>query len=313
MQSTYNYFRSENNLNTQQLALHDTQQNFQQIPEEMQTEIVHRVSNADLQSLQLVSKKMQQLASPIMKQRILDGKMIVKTGKTRTYTLESFGIDYLTKHMNTIFAPYKGHESAIGSLDLSALPFRLFKDRKFSSMINNEIVMKFINLKQLIIPNCTYDDDELRSLTQLSQLRDLSIGAYYLTSKGFKLLSEFVNLKHLEISNCPYLDEDGLKSIAQLKQLKTLHIINTPLGQITNEGYKIISNLLNLRNLKIAYAYNMQDLSWLAELNHLNSLDIEHADLSSLLIFPPNLAIAKLTLHSCFLEDDGLASLASSL
>tara|TARA_B100000676_G_C17950667_1_gene771862 strand:+ start:277 stop:1095 length:819 start_codon:yes stop_codon:yes gene_type:complete len=92
----------------------------------------------------------------------------------------------------------------------------------------------------------TVDDEGLKLLPKLTELKNLMILNADFTDQGLKEIAKIKGLQTLEIAGSNITD-DGLTAITKLSELITLTLVQHP--QLTNQGLNNLSEMTNLKQL----------------------------------------------------------------
>jgi hypothetical protein len=103
-------------------------------------------------------------------------------------------------------------------------------------------------LNKVVIEHAVLSSASLTAITQCSQLRYLSLIDAGLTDNSLALLKALTHLEHLNLSQNPKITDAGLKTIATLERLRSLHLAHC---KITDKGLAQLQNLDGLRTLNV--------------------------------------------------------------
>jgi hypothetical protein len=119
-------------------------------------------------------------------------------------------------------------------------------------------------------------DDEFRQLTQLSHLKMVSL-SNGLNDQRLAQLTALAGLEYLQ-TNLAQVSDEGIKPLAQLKNLKTLKFFH-PGKSFTGAGLVHLVGLPELRSLTVAgsLAFNDEGLAAVARLTRLTEFRTWHA------------------------------------
>ncbi len=106
-------------------------------------------------------------------------------------------------------------------------------------------IAALVGLIELDLAGSTVDDDGIKCLSPLKQLRTLRLGKTLITDSGASHLADFPALSNLSLADTA-IGDTGLKSIVQLKELESLDLSRT---SITDDGLKDIRSLAKLKGL----------------------------------------------------------------
>lgn len=79
-------------------------------------------------------------------------------------------------------------------------------------------------------PNVT--DVGLNVISQMKNLRRLSLRGTSISSKGFQNISELARLEAIDLSECRNVDKDALKYLAKIPNLRRVAVWNSGIGQV---------------------------------------------------------------------------------
>ena len=121
-----------------------------------------------------------------------------------------------------------------------------------------------------------YSDDGisdigLKYISELPNLKNLSLSAYKVTDVGMKHLAQKIKLERLELWS-PLINDDGLSNLRGLVNLKELNIGGT---RVTDSGLKNIENLHKLEILGLNRATTDAGLEHIQGLSNLKELTLE--------------------------------------
>lgn len=103
-------------------------------------------------------------------------------------------------------------------------------------------------LQKLAIEHAVLSPASLAAITQCSQLRSLSLIDAGLTDSSIVPLKALTRLEHLNLSQNPKITDAGLKTIAAMERLRSLHLAHC---KITDKGLAQLQNLEGLRTLNV--------------------------------------------------------------
>ena len=129
------------------------------------------------------------------------------------------------------------------------------------------------DVTEVDLQNCgTLNDEQLKQLTGLKQLKDLNLHGTGVTDEGLKLLKGLTTLERLALGGTMVTDE-GLKQLKGLRALESLELRNT---FVTDEGLRPLKELQALRELDL-YDTKVRDegLKHLKRLKALKELALE--------------------------------------
>jgi len=123
------------------------------------------------------------------------------------------------------------------------------------------------------------NDRTFAELTQLTQLKDLSLERSSITTRGILGIVNFKQLTSLDLSSTKMHYPTVLKEVAKLSQLTHLKLAFTP---VTDEALKEVGGLKNLKLLSL-YGCKMitdEGLKDIAGLHQLNSLVLQGTNIT---------------------------------
>jgi hypothetical protein len=103
-------------------------------------------------------------------------------------------------------------------------------------------------LHKLVVEHTVLSPSSLTAITQCSQLRYLSLIDAGLTDGSLAPLKALAHLEHLNLSQNPKITDAGLKTIATMERLRSLHLAHC---KITDKGLAQLQNLDGLRTLNV--------------------------------------------------------------
>ena len=162
------------------------------------------------------------------------------------------------------------------------------------------------SLKSLRAESNAITHQGVKELVGLSDLRELSLAGPGITNASAGLLSTLHRLEELSLNDCAITDQ-GMKHIAEIKSLKSLHLIH--MSRVTGKGIACLGELSSLQNL---YLWNMplkdEDLGFLARLLSLKHLYIDSNTLSDSILksLLSLTSLSSLSLPEAKLTDRGL-------
>jgi hypothetical protein len=116
-------------------------------------------------------------------------------------------------------------------------------------------------------------DDDVKHLSRLPNLRELSLDAHLMTDAGLKHLSKLSQLRILSLRG-PKLTDADLTSLAQLTNLEELYLVSCQ--AVTDRGLIHLTPLTKLKALGFRGCRRIGDgLSHLRQFESLESLDLE--------------------------------------
>ena len=125
-----------------------------------------------------------------------------------------------------------------------------------------DLLLRFLNLKRLLLNDCYCQPDH---------------------GSGWEGLSKLQSLENLKIRYCVNLSTDAMKEISELSNLRVLTIIADSWRKDKDLDFSALGNLKNLRYLELQADVWVDDLAFVQNLPNLEVLvvdDNEHLDLS---------------------------------
>jgi hypothetical protein len=119
------------------------------------------------------------------------------------------------------------------------------------------------HLYKLSLEHSSLTPAGLTAIAQCAQLRSLVLMDAGLTDATLASLKSLRYLEHLNLNNNPKITDEGLKTLASLERLRSLHLAHT---SITNKGLETLKSLEGLRTLNVVQtAVSQKALEQLAE------------------------------------------------
>jgi hypothetical protein len=148
-----------------------------------------------------------------------------------------------------------------------------------ASLINNDsaVLLKQIpNLKSLCLEKSNLTDEGLRQISHSAKLERLVIIDNNFSDDALTELKHLTKLRVLRLTSSQAvlarIGDDGLKHIAELKELESLELNDC---QATEKGFKYLASLPKLRVLEIKGCYNIDKIAaLLAQFPSLKSVSI---------------------------------------
>ena len=176
----------------------------------------------------------------------------LETVVTNRVSLDGSGIAAMASlpHLKTLMVDATGLPSAafaalkqLTSVEqLSLQDAKTFTDEAAASLA------KLDNLRQLGLYDAALTDQGLAHLQDLTELRSLHIWKGSFSDAGLGHLKGLIELRTLVLSADLDVGDEGLKALAQMKQLKSLEL---PGKRITDDGLAALSALTNLQSLNL--------------------------------------------------------------
>lgn len=128
--------------------------------------------------------------------------------------------------------------------------FGVYADSATVTRRELELIGQLHNLSFLRIQQGDFSDDDLRSLSGLPRLRELTLRHCPISGAGLRYIPAEVPLERLSLSFSP-IDDEGLKHVARWKSLERLELKGT---QITDAGMNSLADLENLDGLALDHS-----------------------------------------------------------
>jgi hypothetical protein len=114
------------------------------------------------------------------------------------------------------------------------------------------------NLERLVLRESPLSDAGFQELARCGRLRDLNVPQAACTPAGIRALATLPRLRSLRLGGPHLVGADIGRAVAELVQLRSLHLIDVPLG---DEGLDAIARLPGLWNLYLDGA-EVSDEAW---------------------------------------------------
>jgi hypothetical protein len=115
---------------------------------------------------------------------------------------------------------------------------------------------RLVGLETLNIPSSHVDDDCLRHVAGLRNLKQLRVWGTKITGSGFVHLGKLANLETVLLQRAKVTDS-GLYAICQLPTLRLLSLDRN--RDLTNAGIESVANLTHLESLNLMNCPNITD------------------------------------------------------
>lgn len=278
------------------------------LPKDMQREIFSYLDKYDVQSLIQANRKIS-----------LDAQALANlvNAHSEQFTLKELtnlpdDCRKLVSRLDLRYIEMKDEE-LIRLLDLYPNLKELFVHycREITSKSFNKIA-KLQNLEKLeldetesstYIARKSFNDADMQKVSQLKKLKSLSIKGYYdVTDEGLESIHELKELRSLELPNRK-IDKITIQKITQLKHLNALYLPNC---ELTNEELKLISEMEQLESLefKSTKTISSEGFKSLSNLKSLKTLNVSG-------YYLPNSALETISklknLNSLKLEDHSIS------
>ena len=121
-----------------------------------------------------------------------------------------------------------------------------------------EVLATLTDLERLVVRESPLTDEGFCTLLACRRLRDLNVPQAACTAAGIQALAKLENLRSLRLGGTRLQGSDVGAAVAELERLRSLHLIDVPLG---DEGLEAISRLPGLWNLYLDGA-GVSDDGW---------------------------------------------------
>lgn len=121
-----------------------------------------------------------------------------------------------------------------------------------------EVFATLPDLERLVLRESPLTDAGFERLAACEKLRDLNVPQAACTPAGIRRLARLEHLRSLRLGGTALAGPDVCAAIAELRQLRTLHLIDVPIG---DEGLRILSRVDGLRTLYLDGA-GVSDDAW---------------------------------------------------
>lgn len=145
-------------------------------------------------------------------------------------------------------------ESLRGLEDLTELV--LFAGRADDS--HAELIATLPDLERLVLRDSPLTDRGLRALTACTTLRDLNLPQAACTAAGIRELAALQQLRSLRLGGDALDGPEVCRAVATLPALRSLHLIDVPIG---DEGLAVLARVPTLWNLYLDGA-GVSDAAW---------------------------------------------------
>lgn len=108
------------------------------------------------------------------------------------------------------------------------------------------ILASLPDIERLVLRSSPLSDDGFRSLATCTTLRDLNVPQAACTADGVRALADLPRLGSLRIGSPRLAGREACEAIVALKQLRTLHLIDVPIG---DDGLGILAGRPDLWSL----------------------------------------------------------------
>lgn len=121
-----------------------------------------------------------------------------------------------------------------------------------------EILATLTGLERLVLRDSPLGDEGFRSLVECHALRDINVPQAACTAEGVRALASLEHLRSLRLGGPRLLGKDVCEAVASLPQLRSLHLIDVPIG---DDGLAVLQRLPGLWNLYLDGA-GVSDEAW---------------------------------------------------
>ena len=121
-----------------------------------------------------------------------------------------------------------------------------------------EILASLPDIERLVLRESPLSDEGFRRLAACTTLRDLNVPQAACTEAGVEALAELPRLRSLRLGGPHLSGKDVCEAIVRLPHLRTLHLIDIPIG---DEGLAILASRSDLWNLYLDGA-GASDAAW---------------------------------------------------
>jgi len=133
---------------------------------------------------------------------------------------------------------------------------------------------KFPKLESLDLSLSTFNDEGMKSVAELTQLRRLSLRDSLVTEKGLSNLARLTKIEELDLGGT-HVSDAGLAHLANLKSLRKLNLLG---AELSDASVDTLAGMTQLRELNL---YRSQitnaGLARLAALKDLTELDLRYS------------------------------------
>ena len=121
-----------------------------------------------------------------------------------------------------------------------------------------EILETLTGLERLVLRNSPLGDAGFQSIARCRVLRDLNVPQAACTAAGVRALTALPHLRSLRLGGPQLAGVEVCEAVASLPQLRSLHLIDVPIG---DDGLAILQRLSGLWNLYLDGA-GVSDEAW---------------------------------------------------
>lgn len=121
-----------------------------------------------------------------------------------------------------------------------------------------EILATLTGLERLVLRDSPLGDEGFQSLVECHALRDLNVPQAACTAEGIRALASLEHLRSLRLGGPRLSGKDVCEAVASLPELRSLHLIDVPIG---DDGLAVLQRLPGLWNLYLDGA-GVSDKAW---------------------------------------------------
>jgi len=121
-----------------------------------------------------------------------------------------------------------------------------------------EILATLTGLERLVLRDSPLTDAGFRRLAECRTLRDLNVPQAACTAAGVRALAVLADLRSLRLGGPQLAGVEVCEAVASLPQLRSLHLIDVPIG---DDGLAVLERLSGLWNLYVDGA-GVSDEAW---------------------------------------------------
>lgn len=121
-----------------------------------------------------------------------------------------------------------------------------------------EILSTLTGLERLVLRNSPLTDKGFQWLANCRRLRDLNVPQAACTAEGVRSLASLPHLRNLRLGGPQLEGVEVCEAVASLEQLRSLHLIDVPIG---DDGLAVLRRLPGLWNLYLDGA-GVSDAAW---------------------------------------------------
>ena len=121
-----------------------------------------------------------------------------------------------------------------------------------------DILATLVGLERLVLRNSPLGDTALQRLAECRALRDLNVPQAACTADGVRALAPLPHLRSLRLGGPQLAGPEVCEAVASLPQLRSLHLIDVPIG---DDGLALLQRLPGLWNLYLDGA-GVSDAAW---------------------------------------------------